>query len=211
MNNTLIAQGPTSGVAGLQNREKDLTTKFQKLGVIPEGFSVVGGKLLPKNRPGGFMRGVTGFMDLFNFGTGRFDLDKQGNFGHKKNIHSGAGGPAPGYEVDGGDIVMKDGYEPIDPLDPLGGAQKEGTRKEEAKQERISMEQEKYKMGSKLANENLMRAQLASIPEIMLRGGEGQAAIYSQLASDTLKWAQNLPKYQLPPTTYAPLRDYRLT
>jgi hypothetical protein len=226
MNNTLIAQGPTSGVAGLKNSLLQRKTALQNLGV-PVNSSIVGGRFIGEDRPGAGLLGggsawnrkSAGLADFLTFGV--FDFDQRGNLGggeHKaggifNRPGSGYGALAPGYtkDKDTGQIKTKPGFEEKDPLEPGTGTQKEGTRKEEAKQERINMEQEKYKMGTKLANENLMRAQLASIPDLMLRGGEGQAAIYSQLASDTLKWAQNLPKYQLPPMGYTSLRDYRLT
>ena len=72
------------------------------------------------------------------------------------------------------------------------------------------MEKSKEEVGTRLANQNLVRAQLASIPDIMLRGGEGVADIYSKQAQNTLAWASNLPKYNLPAMNYTALRDYGL-
>ena len=65
-------------------------------------------------------------------------------------------------------------------------------------------------MGNRGANRNLFRAQLASIPDLMLRGGEGVADIYSKQAQNTLAWASNLPKYNLPAMNYTALRNYGL-
>ena len=44
----------------------------------------------------------------------------------------------------------------------------------------------------------------------MLRGGEGVAKIYSDQAANTLQWAANLPKYNLPAMNYTALRNYGL-
>ena len=71
-------------------------------------------------------------------------------------------------------------------------------------------EKSKEEVGTRLANQNLLRAQLASIPDIMLRGGEGVADIYSKQAQNTLAWASNLPKYNLPAMNYTALRNYGL-
>jgi len=180
----------------LMNQSKDLPS------------TVVGGQVIGKARPTGIGRLWAGFQD---WATGYGDRDQLGDFGYKENPITGFGKIAEGYEEGpGGKPTIKEGYETKDELDIGGQTQKEGTREEEALKKEIAKETRKEEMGTRLANQNLFRAQLAAIPDIMLRGGEGVAKIYGDQAANTLQWAANLPKYNLPAMNYTALRDYGL-
>jgi len=185
--------------------------KLKQLGItnLAEGnTSILDGRVIAKDRPSGFMRGLTGVGDWATFGIS--DWDKQGNlFGGQHSVTK-YGGIAEGLERDGGDIKLKTGFEYIDPLDKDKGTQKEGTREAEALKKEISAETRKEEMGNRLADRQLFRGQLAAIPDIMMRGGEGVAKIYSNQAANTLQWAANLPKYNLPAMNYTALRNYGL-
>ena len=203
--------------------------ELKQLGINPSNSSVVNTsvvnqRIVGKNRPdGGLLSGGSawnrksaGLADFLTFGV--WDFDQRGNlFGgeHKaggifNRPGSGFGGLQEGVEKDGSKVVLQDGYEYIDPLDKDKGTQKEGTREEEALKKEIAAETRKEELGIRGANRQLFNAQLAAIPDIMLRGGEGVAKIYSDQAANTLKWAANLPKYNLPAMNYTALRNYGL-
>jgi hypothetical protein len=203
--------------------------KLKQLGINPSNSSVlntsvVNQRIVGKNRPdagllsGGsaWNRKSAGLADFLTFGV--WDFDQRGNLGggeHKaggifNRPGSGFGRLQEGTEKDGSKIVLQDDYEYIDPLDPDKGTQKKGTRDAEELEKEIAAETRKEELGTRLANQNLFRAQLAAIPDIMLRGGEGVAKIYGDQAANTLQWAANLPKYNLPAMNYTALRDYGL-
>tara|TARA_R100000655_G_scaffold803_1_gene3341 strand:+ start:912 stop:1586 length:675 start_codon:yes stop_codon:yes gene_type:complete len=197
---------------GLVEAEKARLEKLRKLGIdtrLSEGkTSVLDGRLVAKDRPSGFLGGLASTGDFLTFGIS--DWDKKGNLFGGQHSGSGYGGLQEGTERDGGKIVLKEGFEYKDPLDPDSGTQKEGTREEEALKKEIAAETRKEELGIRGANRQLFNAQLAAIPDIMLRGGEGVAKIYSDQAANTLQWAANLPKYNLPAMNYTALRNYGL-
>ena len=197
---------------GLVEAEKARLEKLRKLGIdtrLSEGkTSVLDGRVVAKDRPSGLLGGLASTGDFLTFGI--TDLDKKGNLFGGQHTGSGYGKVASGLERDGGKIVLQEGFEYIDPLDPDKGTQKEGTRAEKELQKEIAAETRKEEMGNRLADRQLFRGQLAAIPDILMRGGEGVAKIYGIQAANTLQWAANLPKYNLPAMNYTALRDYGL-
>ena len=197
---------------GLVEAEKARIEKLRKLGIetrlSKENTSILDGRVVAKDRPSGFLGGLASTGDFITGGL--WDFDKKGNlFGGQHSVTK-YGGLTEGVERDGGKIVLKDGFEYIDPLDKDKGTQKEGTREAEELEKTIGAETRKEEMGNRLADRQLFRSQLAAIPEIMLRGGEGVAKIYGNQAANTLQWASNLPKYNLPAMNYTALRNYGL-
>ena len=203
-------------MSSLVKAEADRRAKLYKLGIenqikanLGEGkTSILDGRVVAKDRPSGLLGGLASTVDFITFG--KTDLDKKGNLFGGQHTESGYGKVASGLERDGGKIKLQEGFEWVDPLDETKGTQKEGTRAEKELQKEIAAETRKEEMGNRLADRQLFRGQLAAIPDIMLRGGEGVAKIYSNQAANTLQWAANLPKYNLPAMNYTALRNYGL-
>jgi len=191
--------------------------ELRKLGITEnlKDVSTVGGRLVGKDRPGGFMRGLAGVGDWATFGIS--DWDKQGNLFGGQHSQTGFGKIAPGYEKDGGQFVPKEGYVPEDPLNPGGGVitEKEADKiEEEEEKEEFDKWQSKLKeteaAGNRLADRNLIRKNIAALPALMAAGNLGVAEAAKGHAEQTVKAMAHIPKLQLAAMTYQPMINYSL-
>lgn len=191
--------------------------KLRQLGITEnlKDASTVGGRLIGKDRPGGFMRGLAGVGDWATFGI--WDMDKQGNLFGGQHSESGFGKIAPGYEKEGGQFVAKEGYVVEDPLNPGGGViTKEKAKIKEAEKEKEEFDKWQSKLketeaaGNRLADRNLIRKNIAALPALMAAGNLGVAEAAKGHAEQTVKAMAHIPQLSLTPMSYQPMINYSL-
>ena len=201
----------------LVKAEKERINNLLKLGIENnlKNTSTVGGRLVAKDRPGGFMRGLAGFGDWATFGIS--DWDKQGNLFGGQHSKTGFGKIAPGYEKEGGQFVAKEGYVAEDPLNPGGGVitEKEADKiEEEEEKEEFDKWQSKLKeteaAGNRLADRNLIRKNIAALPALMAAGNLGVAEAAKGHSEQTVRAMAHIPQLQLAAMSYQPMINYSL-
>ena len=178
--------------------------------------TVEGGINVAKDRPGGLMRGITGTADWVGDLTGQsWDFDRQGQwFGNQGKGDEGAIGTlAPGYEIIGGNIKPEKGSV-LKKGEVEGGELKTESDIEEEEKEEMDLWQTKLKeteaAGNRLADRNLIRKNIASIPLMMAAGNLGVAEAAKGHAEQTVKAMAHIPKLQLAAMSYQPMINYSL-
>jgi len=194
-----------------ETNANNLKNKLARL----ENTSIVGGRLVGKDRAGGFMRGLAGFGDWAFFGAP--DWDKQGNLFGGQHGGSGYGKIAPGYEQDGGKFVVKKGFVAEDPLNPGKGAITQAEAdKIEAKKDKKELDTWQSKLketeaaGNRLADRQLLRSQIANLPALMAAGNLGVAEAARGHAEQTTRAMAHIPQLNLSPMKYQPMINYGL-
>jgi len=218
LGNMNIAEGDIVNLKALKQMQKN--TKKEENNTNNSKYEIVGGRVVAKDRPTGFNRGLAGLGDWATFGI--WDFDRQGNLsGVGGSMHKGSGfgqsAELTGVtdetlnkdvkrneegEITGTDNKDKDGDGDKTPKDPnfediYGMPFEDYLNKMEGVQARA-------------ANRKLLNQQIANLPNILAAGGMRAAESYDAAARNATEWSKYIPKYQLPQMKYAQLRDYGL-
>ena len=191
--------------------------KLRQLGITEnlKDASTVGGRLVGKDRPGGFMRGLAGLTDWATFGIS--DWDKRGNLFGGQHSETGFGKLAPNYEWEAGKPVLTEGSVLEDPLNEGGPAiSKEEAKIKEEKEEKEEFDKWQSKLketeaaGNRLADRNLIRKNIAALPALMAAGNLGVAEAAKGHAEQTVKAMAHIPQLELASMSYQPMINYSL-
>ena len=223
--NMNIAEGDIVNLEALKKMQKN--TKKQENTKVENNtnnskYEIVGGRVVPKDRPTGLNRGLAGLGDWATFGI--WDFDRQGNLsGVGGSMHKGSGFGQSSELTGVTEETLNKDVERNEEGEIKGPGNKDKdtdgdgdkTPKDPNFEDIYGMPFEDYlnKMEgvqARAANRKLLNQQIANLPNILAAGGMRAAESYDAAARNATEWSKYIPKYQLPQMKYAQLRDYGL-
>ena len=170
-----------------------------------------------KDRPGGFMRGITGTADFVGDLTGQtWDFDRQGQwFGNQGNAPKGEiGSVADNYEVVGGSVIPKKGTE-LNTGETDGGERvdsKEKKEKDDANElDNWNQKVDRLQGIAKVAQRNnMLYGGLTGAGESIMEGTVRGVDSLDRAQAATAQMVSNLPTLQLTAMKYAQGQNYGL-